>query len=288
MAVKFFGQFLVENSIVTRDDLLRAIDLQEQKNLKLGEMAISLGYATPLDIERAHILQLSKDMRLGDLLVEMGLLTPAQLEDVIIRQKNTHLYIGEALVQIGVLSNEKLRHCLDDFNTDQEEFVTGTIELPTGITDSAVWEMAADLTGKMITRILNLPFHTGRCHIMRTIDSNFMLAAMDLSGDVAGRYIISVSESIQGSIARAILHEKSVVTETTEILEDAVMEFVNVICGNIAAKASQLGKVIDINIPVTIHPPETGLPVPSGYSGICFPIHIGDGEKMELILFVRQ
>jgi CheY-specific phosphatase CheX len=65
------------------------------------------------------------------------------------------------------------------------------------------------------------------------------------------------------------------------------MEFVNVVCGNIAAKASQTGLDIAINPPVTIHPPAAGLPVPAGHIGLCFPIYVGENDKMELILFIK-
>jgi CheY-specific phosphatase CheX len=288
MAVKFFGQFLVEKNLVSREALLKAIDLQEQKNLKMGEMAISMGFVAQADIDRAHNAQMSKDMKLGDLLVEMGILSLNQLNEVITRQKNTHLYIGEALVLVGALNSEQLKQSLDEFKTDQAEYVSDRIELPSGIANNLVWEMAADLTYKMITRVLDLQFRPGKCKTITTVDSNFMMAAMDLSGDVEARYIISVSESIQKSVAKAILRETSVDTEPTEILEDTVMEFINVVCGNIAAKASQTGKNIEINPPVTIHPPASGLPVPAGHAGLCFPIHVGEDNKMELILFIKN
>ncbi|NTW88764.1 MAG: chemotaxis protein CheX, partial [Desulfobulbaceae bacterium] len=41
MAVKFFGQFLIEQGVVTSDALLNAINLQDKNNLKLGEMAVA-------------------------------------------------------------------------------------------------------------------------------------------------------------------------------------------------------------------------------------------------------
>jgi CheY-specific phosphatase CheX len=288
MAVKFFGQFLVENSRVSREALLKAIELQDQKNLKFGEMAISMGYVTEVDIERAHNAQMSKDLKLGDLLVEMGILTLIQLNEVITRQKNTHLYIGEALVQLGALSSETLQQYLDEFKTDQAQYVSDRIELPAGIDNSLVWEMAADLTYKMITRVLDLPFRPGKCRKISTVDCNFMMAAMDLSGDVEARYIISVSEAVQKSVAKAILHEVTVDSEPAEVLEDTVMEFVNVVCGNIAAKASQMGKIININPPLAIHPTASGLPVPAGHTGLCFPIYVGENDKMELVLFIKN
>jgi CheY-specific phosphatase CheX len=284
MAVKFFGQFLVEQGLVTNEALLNAIDLQDRNNLKLGEMAVSMGLVTPEDIKRAHNAQMSKDMRLGDLLVEMGLLTLDQVSDVATRQKNTHLYIGEALVQIGALTNDGLQKHLDAFKADQAQYVSNGIELPVTSPNSNIWEMTADLTYKMITRVLGLRFRPGKCALATTVAPNFMLAAMDLSGDVEARYLISVSEGLQKSIAKAILSEPSVDHEPTEVLEDTVMEFVNVVCGNVAAKASQMGVIMNINPPVTIH---GGLPVPAGYTALNFPIHIEDGDTMEMILLIK-
>jgi CheY-specific phosphatase CheX len=288
MAVKFFGQFLVEQNLVSRESLLQAIDLQEQKNLKFGEMALSLGYVTKEDIERAHNAQMTKDLKLGDLLVEMGIMTQSQMEDVITRQKNSHLYIGEALVQVGALTTEQLQKHLVAFKMDQSKFTSDRIELPAGIPESGLWEMSVDMTYKMITRVLGLPFRPGKGEIVTTVSTSHMLAAMDFSGDVEARYIISVSLSTQKEIAKAILREASVDCEPIDVLEDTVMEFVNVVCGNIAAKASQAGKVLNINPPVTIHPPDGGLPVPADRIGLCFPICIGNNDSMDLVLFLKR
>lgn len=288
MAVKFFGQFLIEQGAVTSDALLNAINLQDKNNLKLGEMAVAMGMITPADIQRAHNAQMTRDMKLGDLLVEMGFLTLAQLNDIITRQKNTHLYIGEALVQVGALTSHGLQKHLDAFKADQAQYVSNSIELPITSANNKIWEMTADLTYKMITRVLDLQFRPGKCTLITTIAPNFMLAAIDLAGDVEARYLISVSEELQKSIARAILSEDSVDNEPAEVLEDTVMEFVNVVCGNVAAKASQMGVIMNINPPVTIHPPAGGLPVPEGYRALSFPIHIGDGDTMELILLINE
>ena len=286
MAVKFFGQFLVEKGIVSREAILAAIDLQEQKNLKLGEMAVSMGYITQSDIDRAHNAQFSKDMKLGDLLVEMGILNLNQLQEVITRQKDTHLYIGEALVLVGALTNEQLQQHLNEFKLDQAPYVSDRIELPEGVANRKIWETTADLTYKMITRVLDLQFRAEKCRIVKTLETNHMMAALDFSGDVEARYILSVSAGAQKMVAKAILREESVENESVEILEDTVMEFINVVCGNVAAKASQMGQVININPPVTIHPPASGIPVP-GHMALSFPIHIGEGEKMELILLIK-
>jgi CheY-specific phosphatase CheX len=288
MAVKFFGQFLVEQGIVTCEELLNAINLQDKNNLKLGERAVAMGLITAPDIQHAHNVQMSKDTRLGDLLVEMDFLTLAQANGIITRQKNTHLYIGEALVQVGSLTNDELRKHLDAFKADQDQYVSYGMELPITSNNSKIWEMTADLTYKLITRMLDLKFRPGKCTLATVISPNFMLAAIDLDGDVEAHYLISVSEGLQKSIAKVVLNEESVDHEPAEVLEDTVMEFVNVVCGNVAARASQMGVIMNINPPVTVHLPKNGLPIPAGHTALSFPIHIEDGETMEMILLIRN
>lgn len=288
MAVKFFGQFLVEQGAVTNESLLYAIELQERTNLKLGEMAMAMGYITAQDIERAHAAQLSKDMKLGDLLVDLSILSPAQLQEVIDRQKATHLFIGEALVKVGALTPDKLDSCLAPFKADQAPYVSNHIDLPAWLITPQLCETAVDLTYKLITRVLGIQFRPGKCQEVNLLSTNRMIAGMDFSGDATVRYLLSVSEGLQKTIAKAILKEDDVETESDEILEDTVMEFVNIICGNVVAKVSQSGTNLEITPPVTIHPPQSGLPVPDGYRGLLFPIHVSDGEVMELGLLIKQ
>mgnify|MGYP000871475135 FL=1 len=289
MAVKFFGQFLVEQDAVTGESLLHAIELQERTNLKLGEMAVAMGFITQQDIETAHSAQLSKDMKLGDLLVDLGFLSPLQLDEVIAHQKATHLYIGEALVKVGALTPEKLEQYLEAFKADQAPYVANRVELPVWLNENtATWEMTVDLTYKMITRVLGIQFRTGKFIETSVLSCNHMIAAMDFSGDLTARYLLSVSAGIQKTIAKAILKEDDVENEDDEILEDTVMEFVNIVCGNVVAKASQMGVTLDINPPVTLHPSANGLAVPEHYRCVVFPIHFGDNETMEMALFIKQ
>ena len=288
MGVKFFGQFLVERNIVSRDALVQAIELQEKRNLKLGEMAVAMGLLTQSDIEKAHAIQMSRDIRLGDLLVEAGMITLTQLQDILTRQKNTHLYIGEALVMVGAITESCLPRLLEEFKADQAQYVTDHIELPAGIPSAGLWEACADMTYKMITRVLGVQFRPEKCRVVTNIDSKFMMAAMDFSGDVPARYIISVTENLRKIIAKAVLKESSVDNEPEEVLDDTVMEFVNIVCGNIVAKASQMGIVLDINPPVTMRPPAEGVPVQDGMTALLFPIHVSTNDDMELLLLINN
>ncbi|GFO70019.1 chemotaxis protein CheX [Geomonas limicola] len=288
MAVKFFGQYLVEKGVVSREAIVEAIALQDKQNLKLGEMAIAMGLVTPADIERAHQNQLSRDMKLGDLLVGTGILSEGQLAEVVARQKATHLYIGEALVQVGALDNEQLARQLEAFKIDQAPYLGESVQLPPGLANSALWEMAVDLTYKLVTRVLGLRFRPGTCQVVTQLSAAHQVAALDFAGDAKGRYLVAVSAPVQKKVAQALLHTAVVDHEPLEVLEDCLLEFINVVCGNVAAKASQQGSALSINPPVNIHPPATGLPLAAQEQGLCFPIHLEDGDLMELYLVLPK
>lgn len=284
MAVKFFGQFLLERGLVSKSLLLKAIELQDGTNLKFGATALSMGLVSREDFERVHDAQRSEDLLFGDMAVKMGLLTESQVQQVLTKQKNNHIYIGEALIKVGALSKEDLALYLREFKDDQAQYAVRKMVIPEGIAESEVWSYAAGLTTKMITRIVGIVFRELGSQEVLAVSGNRVVASMAFTGAVRGRYIFSASEGIMKAIARGILKEEDVEEEPAEVLEDTVMEFVNVVCGNVVAKVAQMGKNIDIL------PPEVFLgvdvPVAEGERGILFPFHVDGKERMELALFI--
>lgn len=286
MAVKFFGQFLVETGVISRKDLLKAIDLQETSNLKVGEIAALLGMLSEAEIEKIHAVQRTEDLRFGDIALKLGFLSNEQMQEVLTRQKNGHLYIGEALVQVGALGREELERQLSAFQSDQAAYATGSISVPSGIANPKLWEMAADLTGKLLGRVAEITVHPSPGVTCQKVDPADTIAAMAFSGSVSGRYLLAVSDTLRQRIACAVLNEKDVSAEPLEVLDDAVMEFVNIVCGNIAAKAAQLGKTMEIFPPAIFHPGARGIDVPAGQSGLRFPFAEANGETLSLYFFL--
>lgn len=286
MAVKFFGQFLVEKGLVSTDKLLAAIDLQERTNLLFGETALAMGLISTTDVDRIHDAQRSDDLRFGDMAVKLGILTPEQQQQVLTRQKNNHLYIGEALVAVGALDAQSVERLLDEFKADQAPYLTNKIAIPEGVENAMVWEMAADLTFKMLTRVANLACRPGPCQRTDSLDAKHLCAAMDFTGGIRGRYLLSVSAGVQQAIARAMLKEADVSGEPKEILDDTLMEFINIVCGNIVAKAAQMGKSMDIHPPLIFAENHQQISVPADVTALGFPIYFADGEAAELSLWI--
>jgi len=282
MPVKFFGQYLMEKGAVTRDALLKAVELQDSINLKFGDMARSMGLITDADIERVHDAQRSKDQQFGDMCLSLGILTGEQMQQVLARQKSTHLYIGEALVRVKAIAQADLERHLQAFKADQAPYAVEAVAIPRGVPHADLLEITADLTYKMFSRVVNLTFRRGACTAITSMDKNDVVVAMALHGAVEARYVLSVSAAVRDQIARSILKEPDVSKEPREVLVDAVMELMNIVCGNIAAKAAQLGQAIEIAPPEVVTGPLT---VPAGKIGILFPLHVADA-RVEAAVFI--
>jgi CheY-specific phosphatase CheX len=281
----FFGQYLVERNIVSRELLLQAIALQEQTNLSFGDTAVALGLLTAANADRINQAQRSQDLRIGDLSVQMGLLTEPQVMTILAEQKKRHLYIGEAVVKVGGLSAEDLERYLKEFKEDQAKYATDSVSIPAGVPQPELWEMMADLTYKMLTRVARVTFHSEPCRICLSLPEYPVIAAMDITGDITVRYLFGCTPGLQAKIARAILTTDDVSGEDQEVLDDTIMEFINVVCGNIVAKAVQMGKRIDISPPELLNAAEKQQIIPSTRC-LAFPVNLADGDAGTLVLVI--
>jgi CheY-specific phosphatase CheX len=287
MAVKFFGQFLVEMEVVSGETLLKALELQGSVNLKAGEIAVKMRHLTASDVVRIHEAQRSEDLRFGEMAVKLGLLDEMQKKEVLTWQKNHHLYIGEAIRRVSGLSEEDLERHLLEFKTDQALYAVEGIRLPQGVTEPQLFEMTADLTGKLLTRIADLPTRPGACRIVDNLAAADVVASQAFAGSASGRYFLSVSWAVQKTIARALLKKDDLSGETVEILDNAVRELLDTILGNVATRSAERGKTLKISPPSVSHP-TAGIPVPPGHIGLLFPFHRGNGDRIDLTLFIRQ
>jgi CheY-specific phosphatase CheX len=288
MAVKFFGQYLLERGAVSTELLLKAIDLQDSINLKLGEAALALKLITEKDVSRIHDAQRGEDLMFGDMAVKLGILSQEQLGQILTHQQKTHLRIGEALVQVKAFGPEDLKRHLADFAADQAKYATAQTVIPAGVAHPEVWEICADLTAKMFMRVVGVQCHVGECALVDTVPGGALVAGIDLGGEVSASFLLGVSTEMRDRIARAVLLELDVSGEPEEVLEDTVLEFVNIVCGNVAAKAAQGAKEVSILPPYARKPGAEGMPVPAASYGLFFPLVMATGERAELTLLVKR
>ena len=52
MGIQFFGEFLIDRWVITRGQLLEALELQEYRNTKFGQLAVQKGFLTEEQVKQ--------------------------------------------------------------------------------------------------------------------------------------------------------------------------------------------------------------------------------------------
>ncbi len=288
MTIKFFGQFLIDKKAITRLDLLRAIELQEKTNLRFGDLVIAMGMMTAEQRTLTHRAQRHEDLQFGDMAVKMGFLSPDQVKQILYRQQSEHLYLGEALVKLEIISKDKLSFYLEEFKQSQGPSDSKKPIVPAEIPHRSLWEIAADMTYKMLTRVAGVTFQTGPCTMTETTPERLIVIELAISGSVSARYLLAVSENARALLANAILKEDNLTMKSAAEIDAAVKEFVDIIGSNIVNKATQLNYNIDITPAQIDQQQAADIRIPENRIGLLFPVYCSNGEVFELTLVVPR
>ncbi|MEK9628886.1 MAG: hypothetical protein VW455_07670 [Nitrospinota bacterium] len=115
-----FGEFLLGQGLVKEEDLMNALDEQQQNKMPMGQMAVQKGFLDSKGLfkiltEQRKRVREANDF--GNLALEMGLLNQGQVDELIEAQNTTNELLGNLLVAKGALSRDKLVQVLRDYNT---------------------------------------------------------------------------------------------------------------------------------------------------------------------------
>jgi CheY-specific phosphatase CheX len=252
MSIKFFGQFLLEENVITPAQLLKALDYQERKNLKFGQYCLSKGFLRGEAVTRLNDEQKRTDMRIGELAVQMRLLNAEQVEHILTMQKNDHVQIGQALVTTGGVTDEALPELLARFKADQAEYIPGILNVPEGVSHPELVRDIVDITIKLMRRIALMEAKADSGQV--TTDeppANYVVTDIHFSGDVTCNYILGMPEQAAKRLASGVVGE-DVSKEPRANIYDGVAEFANIACGNILGRMAQKGKNVDIHPPTEV------------------------------------
>ena len=121
MAAKFFGEFLLENDLVTQETLDQALEIHQLSGLMLGEIAVSLGILSELDAHRINKAQQHLNKRFGEIAVALGFLNQQQIDQILLIQRKQHKYIGICLVEVGFFSQEQITQQLQVYEREKQQ-----------------------------------------------------------------------------------------------------------------------------------------------------------------------
>ena len=117
--VRRFGDFLIQQGLVTEGQVQEALALQPLTGNRVGEALLSLGYLTRGQLQRALSQAVQKGDAvvldrppLGEILVGLRYVEEAQVEAGLASQQKTGKRLGEVLVEQGALNHKQLYEAL--------------------------------------------------------------------------------------------------------------------------------------------------------------------------------
>jgi|GEM_PF-834459 len=287
MPGKFFGQYLVEQKAIFREDLFRALGLQEKVNLRFGDLVLKMGLMTEQQLARVLQAQRYEDLRFGDMAVKLGYLTSEQVDRALEKQRQNYLFIGEALVKLGVLTQEQLHSFLERYHREHKPQSGLAIEIPTGVPLQNFWEIVIDMNCKMLTRIAGLSYRLGPGRRADSCPQRHSTVEAGLTGGVNARLLITLSKKTRNQVAGKVLNPGNERSYPDAILNDALVRFFNLVCENIVNKAALLNHEVSM-IPPRLYEGDERIVKGEAELGLQFPIHLPEGDAIEITIFAME
>jgi CheY-specific phosphatase CheX len=249
MAVKFFGQFLIDRGEVDASHVREALQLMDAENPAIGHLAVARGFMKDRDVSRVNAEQRTRDAAFGDLAVEMGMLKAEELVALVRDQARCRLPIGEALVRIGSVEKVRLGVLLDEYKADQTEFSVKEIALPDGLACHGITCYVLDLLPRFMLRVARIQVKVGE--IDRFVDVP-EFAEIRVSVPIHGARNLEVALVSDLEFAEALAMASSGLEPSDldlEMTADGVGEFLNVLCGNAASGIARDGHRVELGPP---------------------------------------
>lgn len=239
MAVRFFGQYLLEAGVITAQQLLEALAVQRRMNVRFGQVAVAAGLLKEDQIMTILRLQRSKGLRVGEAAVALGFMTEVQVERVLRAQRNHHLMLGEALLESGALTREELdRHVLA-FRAEQAQFKPD-VHFPDELDPTGLAAVAIDLTIKFLLRVggIEAKIEDSGKGIPSAGPARVLWVSLRFLGDSRGEVFLMAERTLAAALATAMLGRP---VDDEASMVDSLKEFLNVVGGNLASMAARKG-----------------------------------------------
>lgn len=225
MYAQFFGNYLLARGIVTREQLIHAMQKKAATKIKLGTLAIHAGYMTASEVDSIIILQTHQDKRFGELAISEGYLTESQVAELLKEQNPDFLLFGQSLIEDGVLSNQQFQDLMIDYQSENEldefNYSDETIESITHMVENFFV-----LTERTLSSYEISFFRLLLCNLVRFIGDDFTLAPPSLCREYPVNYC--VSQKIDGDFSvRTYLDipQAACVSFASRYVEDSFTEF---------------------------------------------------------------
>ncbi len=286
MLDRLIGNFLVEQGLMTRTQLMEAYKLQESNRAKLGVIAVAEKLMTIAQAEQVNTLQSTMDKKFGDIAVEKGYLSETQVGRLLELQGNAYLTFLQAVVDLGILPMDKLESAEQQYQkyhgfteSDMAALKTGDVAQAVPIflgTDDPIFKAMFCMGVKNMYRLVDTHVYIGKAYTARAVKDE-VLGYQAFRGDQQA--VVAISGKYDDVRKMAIAYTKEEFIETKEDALDAICELINCINGIYATEKSKQ------DIRLELDPPNFNVSYAEALSEemLVLPVYICGGEIKYII-----
>ena len=287
MTTKFFGQYLIDQKIISGFDLMRVMKFQEVNNLPFNDLAIQMGFMAPEQASQIYEAQKHEDLRFGDMSIKMGFLTADEVARILTVKRSKHIYLGKALVALGALSKAELDSHLKQFHEKQKTTAIDTVSIPEDFSHHLFLESIIDISCKLLTRLTGLSFHLGSGISINQYSDRQIIVESEFTGDLNIHLLLGLSKKTQILLASSLLDDESILAPSIKIRDETLLQFLNLLSSNVINKAAQIGYELDMT-KAKFRTSETQSKNAEEEIGLLFPIHLPDGEVLDIVILTQK
>ena len=160
---QIFGKFLLEQKLISSEQLDAIQDNQKKSRVKLGLIAVSEKLLSREQANKINRKQALEDKRFGDIAVEMGFLTESQVGRLLKLQGNPYLSFVQSAMELGIMTLEEIEAGMDLYqqengftNTDMEDFRSGDVDRMIPLYVRSPQPLSTGLVGVAVRTIIRL------------------------------------------------------------------------------------------------------------------------------------
>lgn len=253
---RIFANYLVDKQKLGPECLEKIFELQEQKRVRLGVIAVSEKLMTEEQVDEVNRLQSITDKRFGDIAVEKGFLSDNQVTRLLALQGNSFLSFVQATVDLKYLTMNDIVDSLNSYQQDNSYTLTDMDNLKSCDIDRIIPIYVYELPGyakeiigvaaRTIARLVDYHVYIEKPYTSdKLITENLCHQASE--GDFS--LLLSISGDEDSMIKTAIGFAGEQYIEELDDALDSVCELINCINGIFATELSRRSIDIDMLAP---------------------------------------
>ena len=255
----YFGKYLEDQGIITKEQYQEVVVASQNSRVKLGLLAVAEGFMTEEEADEINDAQHRLDKRFGDIAVSRGYLTDSQVEYLLKKQGDSYLLFVQAMVERDILTLDEIQEHVKAYkkaeklsDLDVDAIKSGDVDkiIPVLLRNCVISPVIKDyiaLSARNIGRFIDRQFRIEMVDVVDQVSAPFA-AAQVLDGD----YKIFTGFFGEGEALKLIA--EAYAKEEFEVIDidvvDAACEFLNCNNGLFATKLSNEYVDVDMLPPI--------------------------------------